>query len=101
MNGASFLPSRRGVVPDKIQRRHRERAAMVYVRQSTVQQIARNQESTRLQYALIDRAFQFCWARESIVVIDDDLGHAGARRSRQASANGLCAPSFGRGRLRS
>jgi DNA invertase Pin-like site-specific DNA recombinase len=78
MNGASFLPSRCGVLPDKIQRRHRERAAMVYVRQSTVQQIERNQESTRLQYALVDRAFQFGWARESIVVIDDDLGHSGA-----------------------
>ena len=78
MNGASFLPSRCGVLPDKIQRRHRERAAMVYVRQSTVQQIERNQELTRLQYALVDRAFRFGWARESIVVIDDDLGHSGA-----------------------
>lgn len=48
-----------GFVSDKIQRRHRERAAIVYVRQSTVQQIERHQESTRLQYALADRAFHF------------------------------------------
>lgn len=68
----------RGLVSDKILGRHRDRLAIVYVRQSTVQQIARHQESTRLQYALVDRAFQFGWARETIVTIDDDLGRSGA-----------------------
>lgn len=67
-----------GVVSDKIQRRHRERLAIVYVRQSTVQQIERHQESTRLQYALVDRAWHFGWDRASVVVIDDDLGRSGA-----------------------
>jgi DNA invertase Pin-like site-specific DNA recombinase len=71
-------PRRGGLLIDKIQRRHRERLAIVYIRQSTVQQIERHQESTRLQYALVDRAFQFGWARESILVIDDDLGRSGA-----------------------
>jgi excisionase family DNA binding protein len=66
-----------GLVPDKIQRRHRERQAIVYVRQSTVQQLDRHQESTRLQYALVDRAFQFGWPRVGITVIDDDLGRSG------------------------
>jgi DNA invertase Pin-like site-specific DNA recombinase len=65
-------------ISDKIQRRHRERLAMVYVRQSTMQQIERHQESTRLQYALVDRALHFGWDRSSIVVIDDDLGRSGA-----------------------
>jgi DNA invertase Pin-like site-specific DNA recombinase len=77
MSRASLLPPS-GLLPDKIQRQHRERAAMVYIRQSTPQQVERHQESTRLQYALVDRAFQFGWARESIVVIDDDLGRSGA-----------------------
>lgn len=63
---------------DKIQRQHWERLAMVYVRQSTMQQIERHQESTRLQYALVDRALHFGWHRSSIVVIDDDLGRSGA-----------------------
>src|ERR1700751_5599382 len=63
---------------DKILRQHRQRLAMVYIRQSTVQQVERHQESTRLQYALVDRAYQFGWTRESIVVIDDDLGRSGA-----------------------
>ena len=62
---------------EKISRRHRERLAIVYIRQSTPQQVERHQESTRLQYALVDRAFHLGWARESIVVVDDDLGRSG------------------------
>src|SRR5450755_3267830 len=66
-----------GGLSEKIFRRHRERLAIVYIRQSTVQQVERHQESTRLQYALVDRAFHLGWARESIVVVDDDLGRVG------------------------
>ena len=73
-----LAPPQGNITPDKILRHHRERLAMVYIRQSTVQQVERHQESTRLQYALADRAFQFGWARETIVVIDDDLGRSGA-----------------------
>ena len=40
-------------VSDKIQHRHRDRLAMVYIRQSTMQQVERHQESTRLQYAKV------------------------------------------------
>ena len=65
-------------VSEKISRRHRERLAIVYIRQSTVQQVERHQELTRLQYALVDRAFHLGWARETIVVVDDDLGRSGA-----------------------
>jgi DNA invertase Pin-like site-specific DNA recombinase len=54
------------------------RLAIVYIRQSTPQQVERNQESTKLQYALVDRAFHFGWARETIVTIDDDLGRSGS-----------------------
>ena len=65
-------------VADKIQGRHRDRLAIVYVRQSTLQQVGRHPESTRLQYALAERAQQLGWARERIVVIDDDLGRSGS-----------------------
>jgi len=55
-----------GLLLEKILRGHRERRAIVYIRQSTVQQIERHQESTRLQYVLVDRAFGFGWrARRS------------------------------------
>ena len=63
-------------MPEKIRREHRDRLAIVYVRQSTVQQVERHQESTRLQYALTERAQSFGWARETVVVIDDDLGRS-------------------------
>jgi DNA invertase Pin-like site-specific DNA recombinase len=78
MMGQDLAPRHGNFLPEKILRRHRERLAMVYIRQSTVQQVERHQESTRLQYALTDRAFQFGWARDAIVVIDEDLGRSGA-----------------------
>ena len=78
MTDGDLVPRRGGIVPEKIHRQHRDRLAIVYVRQSTVQQVERHQESTRLQYALVDRAIQFGWPRETIVVIDDDLGRSGA-----------------------
>jgi DNA invertase Pin-like site-specific DNA recombinase len=63
---------------EKITREPQQRLAIVYIRQSTAQQVERNQESTKLQYALVDRAFHFGWARETIVTIDDDLGRSGS-----------------------
>lgn len=62
----------------KVQSRHRERLAIVYVRQSTLQQVARHQESTRLQYGLVDRALSLGWPRPQVEVIDEDLGKSGA-----------------------
>lgn len=66
-----------GWTGDKIQGHHRDRLAVVYVRQSTLQQVSRHQESTRLQYGLVDRALQLGWPRAQILVIDDDLGKSG------------------------
>jgi DNA invertase Pin-like site-specific DNA recombinase len=58
----------------KVRQWHLERAAIVYVRQSTLQQVDRNSESTRLQYALVERARLLGWRQRDIVVIDEDLG---------------------------
>jgi len=74
----NLMPRRTGFMPEKITRQHQERLAIIYIRQSTPQQVERNQESTKLQYALADRAFQFGWPRETIVTIDDDLGRSGS-----------------------
>jgi DNA invertase Pin-like site-specific DNA recombinase len=62
----------------KIQRRHYDRLAIVYVRQSTIQQIEKHSESTKLQYALVDRAVQLGWPAQRVMVIDDDLGISGS-----------------------
>jgi DNA invertase Pin-like site-specific DNA recombinase len=78
-------PDRRAAAPlgelrsEKVQAWHRDRLAVVYVRQSTPQQVIEHQESTRLQYGLTARAAALGWSPDRIVVIDDDLGKSGAR----------------------
>src|SRR5437660_12086016 len=57
---------------------HLTRLACLYVRQSTLQQVLENTESTSHQYALRERARALGWADERIVVIDQDLGQSGA-----------------------
>ena len=54
---------------------HRERAAYVYVRQSSEFQVKNNVERQRLQYALADHARELGF--RDITVIDDDLGISG------------------------
>ena len=44
----------RMVLSEKVQGRHQDRLAIVYVRQSTLRQVEQHQESTRLQYALVE-----------------------------------------------
>ena len=74
MRGPDVLPDLSG----KVQAAHRERLALVYVRQSTPQQVLDHQESTRLQYGLRRRAEALGWAPERVRVIDDDLGKSGS-----------------------
>jgi DNA invertase Pin-like site-specific DNA recombinase len=61
----------------KIQPRHRDRWAVVYVRQSTPQQVAENQESRRRQYELAGYARALGWSPDRVRVIDDDQGRSG------------------------
>src|SRR3954451_12211148 len=66
------------VLPGKVQPRHLDRLAIVYVRQSTLQQLEQHRESTALQYGLAERAGGLGWPRPRVSVIDDDLGCSGA-----------------------
>ena len=61
-----------------IRERHLERLALVYVRQSTPQQVLSNRESTRLQYGLREQALEWGWPAERIETIDEDLGVSGS-----------------------
>ena len=63
---------------EKIQAQHLERLAVVYIRQSTLQQVSEHQESTRIQYGLVGRAEALGWRPERVLVIDDDLGKSGS-----------------------
>ncbi len=62
---------------NRINAEHLRRRAVVYIRQSTADQVHHNLESQRRQYALADRARELGWA--DVLVIDDDLGSACAR----------------------
>ena len=62
----------------KLQPTHLQRAAIVYVRQSSPAQVEHNRESTQRQYALVERARTLGWQRDQISVIDEDLGLSGA-----------------------
>lgn len=55
------------LTPDRLRRR-----AVVYVRQSSPDQVIHHQESRRLQYGLVNRAREMGF--QDIVTIDDDLG---------------------------
>ena len=69
---------------DRITTAHRAKLAYVYVRQSSPGQVRHHQESTELQYRLVERAALFGWPRERVHVIDDDLGKSGtSSRDRQ------------------
>jgi hypothetical protein len=62
----------------KVKPNHIQRAAFVYIRQSSPTQVAYNRESTARQYALVEKACQLGWSKEQVMVIDDDLGVSGA-----------------------
>ena len=57
---------------------HRAKLAYVYVRQSSLNQVKQHQESTELQYRLVERAVALGWPHERVQVIDEDLGKSGA-----------------------
>lgn len=63
---------------DKLRAHHLEGAAIVYVRQSTAQQVLEHRESSSRQYALADLAVQLGWSRDRVEVIDEDQGRSGA-----------------------
>ncbi len=60
----------------KITPEHLRRSAYIYIRQSTLDQLQRNPESRRRQYALQNRAQTLGW--QEIVILDEDLGRSGS-----------------------
>lgn len=62
----------------KLHSHHLERSAIVYVRQSTQQQVLDHQESSARQYALVDLAVELGWSPDRVEVIDEDQAHSGS-----------------------
>jgi excisionase family DNA binding protein len=74
---------------EKIRAEHLRRAAFVYVRQSTLDQVRHHHESRRRQYDLAGHARHLGWA--DVVVIDEDLGKSGATAAGRAGFQRLVA----------
>src|SRR5690348_12696337 len=64
--------------PSKIKLSHTQRAAYVYIRQSSPGQVEHHRESTARQYALAERACQLGWSKPQVIVVDEDLGLSGS-----------------------
>jgi DNA invertase Pin-like site-specific DNA recombinase len=61
----------------KIASSHRERLALIYLRQSSPRQVRENFRSTERQYSLAEEAARLGWTPEQVVTIDGDLGLSG------------------------
>jgi DNA invertase Pin-like site-specific DNA recombinase len=81
-------PKRNGI---KVTASHLKRDAFLYVRQSTLQQVVQNMESTQRQYALQQQAVALGWPMERVHVIDCDLGQSGASAVDRAGFQQLVA----------
>ena len=67
------------MMPTKVTKSHLKRQAVIYVRQSSPQQVEENVESTRRQYELVELARAWGWPEAQCVVIDDDQATSGAQ----------------------
>src|SRR5712691_10742769 len=61
----------------KIRDWHLQRKAIVYIRQSTPQQVIEHRESADRQYSLVHRATLLGWPKTQVEVVDEDQGHSG------------------------
>jgi len=75
----------------KVTAPHLERAAIVYVRQSTLMQVREHTESTARQYGLAEMAARLGWPAGGIEVIDADLGLSGRSASHREGFKQLVA----------
>src|SRR3954469_24055607 len=61
----------------KVRDCHLDRKAIVYIRQSSPQQVAEHKESAARQYALADLAVALGWPRDRVEIVDADQGRSG------------------------
>jgi DNA invertase Pin-like site-specific DNA recombinase len=88
-DGAAQAP--RGRRSLKIRDRHLDRLAVVYVRQSSPQQVLDHKESRERQYELVDYALALGWPRARVLVIDDDQGRSAKEADRRQGFQRLLA----------
>ena len=77
------------MITDKIGAQHRERKAVLYVRQSSAHQVLHNRESQALQYAMREWLTELGWSE--IEIIDEDLGLSAAGGTTRAGFERMVA----------
>ena len=77
------------MIIEKIGAQHRERKAVLYIRQSSAQQVLHNRESQTLQYAMRERLATLGWSE--IEIIDEDLGLSAAGGTTRAGFERMVA----------
>jgi DNA invertase Pin-like site-specific DNA recombinase len=82
----------------KVRPEHLKRDAYLYIRQSTIQQVFHNTESTQRQYGLRQRAVALGWPIERVIVIDSDQGQSAASAADREGFQKLVA-EVGMGRV--
>jgi DNA invertase Pin-like site-specific DNA recombinase len=76
--GPADVPARLlALLPAKVCAHHLDRKAIVYIRQSSPQQVAEHKESAARQYALAEVAVGLGWPRDRVEVVDADQGRSG------------------------
>ena len=76
---------------NKVRAEHLKRNAYLYVRQSSLRQVLENQESTKRQYALCQRAKALGWPDERVVVIDEDQARSASSTAGRSGFQSLVA----------
>lgn len=84
-------PRSAALCSEKVTAEHWQRLAIVYVRQSTPQQVLEHRESTARQYALADRAVALGWPPAAVQVIDEDQGQSGSSAAGRSGFQRLLA----------
>src|SRR5215470_1708672 len=86
------------ITQGKVTAEHLQRAAYLYVRQSSLHQVHENRESTARQYELRRRAQALGWNAEQLIVIDEDQGLSGASAAERSGFQRMVA-DVGLGRV--
>ncbi len=76
---------------NKIQKNHLQKPAYIYLRQSSMNQVRHNQQSTERQYALRDKAIGLGWPANMIHILDGDLGLSGSQSALRKDFQSLVA----------
>ena len=79
------------ITAGKVKPHHLAREACLYVRQSSLRQVAHNTESARIQYGLNRSAMALGWPVQRIRVIDDDQGKSAAYSDNRSGFQDLMA----------